>query len=395
MNQAINSANLESAVKCSKQVKGLTHDFYKYPARFSPRFVREAIETFTEPGDLVIDPFVGGGTTAVEARALKRQCIGVDINSLAAFTSKVKTSPLTAEEICQLKNWKYSALVSMNLQNKVLQENNEWIGYQKNIETSTAWRIKKLIQLSLASIQDLHENQERFARCTILRTSQWALDSRKTIPSVKEFRYKFDETFEQMLSAIKEFSQNEQKTNQLWDIEEDNRSIILNRSSIGLEEEEIFTKTKAPKLILTSPPYPGVHVLYHRWQVMGRRETPAPYWIANELDGSGASYYTFGDRKDPKLKSYFRNTSLAFQSLAKIADSETIFVQILAFNSPDWQLPMYLKVLEKAGLREIKLCDMGQPDGRLWREVPNRKWFASQRGKTNSSQEVVLFHKLA
>ena len=32
-------------------VQGLTHGYYKYPARFSPAFVRAAIQTFTKPGD--------------------------------------------------------------------------------------------------------------------------------------------------------------------------------------------------------------------------------------------------------------------------------------------------------------------------------------------------------
>src|SRR5215467_6633374 len=50
-------------------VRGLTHNFYRYPARFSPAFVRAAIETFTKPGDLVLDNHVGGGTTLVEALA--------------------------------------------------------------------------------------------------------------------------------------------------------------------------------------------------------------------------------------------------------------------------------------------------------------------------------------
>jgi hypothetical protein len=66
-------------------VRGLTHDFYKYPARFSPTFVRAAIETFTKPGDLVLDPHVGGGTTIVESRALGREGVGIDINPLAEF----------------------------------------------------------------------------------------------------------------------------------------------------------------------------------------------------------------------------------------------------------------------------------------------------------------------
>ena len=70
---------------------GLTHSFYKYPARFSPAFVRAAIETFTESGDLCLDPHVGGGTTLVEALAAGRDAIGVDISALAEFVARVKT----------------------------------------------------------------------------------------------------------------------------------------------------------------------------------------------------------------------------------------------------------------------------------------------------------------
>lgn len=44
-------------------VDGLTHRHYHYPARFSPLLIGQAIETFTDPGDLVIAPYVGGGTT--------------------------------------------------------------------------------------------------------------------------------------------------------------------------------------------------------------------------------------------------------------------------------------------------------------------------------------------
>jgi hypothetical protein len=33
-------------------VSGLTHGFYKYPARFSPAFARAAVEAFSNPGDL-------------------------------------------------------------------------------------------------------------------------------------------------------------------------------------------------------------------------------------------------------------------------------------------------------------------------------------------------------
>jgi hypothetical protein len=42
-------ATFLDAVYCSSPVGGLTHDFYRYPARFSPQFARKAIELFTHP----------------------------------------------------------------------------------------------------------------------------------------------------------------------------------------------------------------------------------------------------------------------------------------------------------------------------------------------------------
>jgi len=57
--------SLVAAVSNREKVTGAPHDFYRYPARFSPVFAREAIKTFTQPGDFVLDPFCGGGTTLV------------------------------------------------------------------------------------------------------------------------------------------------------------------------------------------------------------------------------------------------------------------------------------------------------------------------------------------
>ncbi len=38
------------------------------------------IKLFTQPGDIVLDPFIGSGTTAVSAIQLGRNYVGVDIN---------------------------------------------------------------------------------------------------------------------------------------------------------------------------------------------------------------------------------------------------------------------------------------------------------------------------
>lgn len=82
-------------VHAQNPVSGLTHAFYRYPARFSPSFARAPIEAFTRPGDLVLDPFMGGATTLVEAGALRRVGIGVDINAFSCFIARAKTTGLS------------------------------------------------------------------------------------------------------------------------------------------------------------------------------------------------------------------------------------------------------------------------------------------------------------
>jgi hypothetical protein len=172
--------------------------------------------------------------------------------------------------------------------------------------------------------------------------------------------------------------------------------MVLNRSAAGLEDDARLIGMRAPRLVLTSPPYPGVHVLYHRWQVDGRKEAPLPFLIANKLDGAGSSYYTMGDRKYPELKTYFDNICATMSSVAALANTRTVIVQTVAFSDPSWQLPRYLGTMEEAGLCEVFLPALGrQRDGRLWRSVPSRRWYSDQRGETPASQEVVLIHRRA
>lgn len=64
-----------------------THDG-SYRGNWSPYIPRNLILRYTKPGELVLDYFVGGGTTAIEARLLGRRCIARDINSDALALTK-------------------------------------------------------------------------------------------------------------------------------------------------------------------------------------------------------------------------------------------------------------------------------------------------------------------
>jgi hypothetical protein len=378
-------------------VSGLTHDFYRYPARFSPLFARAAIEAFTEPGDVVLDPFAGGCTSLVEARVAGRIGVGIDINALSAFLGRAKTTILSETDGADLRAWGELLPDALNLRNPPRRAV-EWmeLGYQRNIGGKTTWPMRKLMELALDSMSALaNVRQERIARTVILKTAQWALDCRSEIPTAAEFRLQLVAHLDEVLTGALAFRTEALRADHESGARDLPRTLCLTRSVQGVEDEPKLSEYPAPRLILTSPPYPGVHVLYHRWQVQGRRETPAPFWIADSLDGNGASHYTFGDREEPKLARYFRNARASFSSLAKIADRKTTVVQLVAFADPSWQLPEYLAVMREAGFEETFFDPLANgDDGRVWRGVPNRKWYARNRGEIGASKEVVLFHRI-
>jgi DNA methylase len=66
------------------------HGFHSYPARMHPLTARRLIESFSQPGDIVLDPFCGSGTVLVEARLLGRRALGVDANPLAVRLAERK-----------------------------------------------------------------------------------------------------------------------------------------------------------------------------------------------------------------------------------------------------------------------------------------------------------------
>ena len=54
-----------------------------YRACFKPQLPRFFIDRLTEPGDTVHDPFMGRGTTPVEAALAGRRAVASDVNPLA------------------------------------------------------------------------------------------------------------------------------------------------------------------------------------------------------------------------------------------------------------------------------------------------------------------------
>ena len=59
-----------------------------YRGNWPPQLVRNLILKYTGPGDIVLDPFMGGGTTLIEAWLLGRPSVGFDLSLLAHYTTE-------------------------------------------------------------------------------------------------------------------------------------------------------------------------------------------------------------------------------------------------------------------------------------------------------------------
>ena len=368
------------------RVQGYTHDFYKYPARFSPSFVRFMLDYLTEPGDYVLDPFMGGGTTIVEAAVSGRRAIGSDLNDLAQFVTRVKTTPLSSRDVAEIRQWVCDVAGEAARIDTASQPTEVPI---RNMPLSTYPFFAVATQLA----RHLRFTRQRqFAKCVLVRVGQWALDARSTIPETAAIREEFQKRAERMIGGLFEFV-SAARTEGVYK----NKITSARKLMAFSADDPALAKTLQrngirPKLVLTSPPYPGVHVLYHRWQVLGRKETPAPYWIADIRDGHCESFYTMGGRSQLGLRNYFALLSHAFGNLRGALDPDATVIQLISFSDANVQLPLYLDAIITAGFEETNLRAI---DSRQTRLVPNRRWYNQQRTSSAAGREVLLIHRLA
>jgi DNA modification methylase len=103
-----------------------SHNFHSFPAKFPPQLPRKFIEWLTDPGDLVLDPMMGSGTTILEAFLLGRVGVGLDIDPLALKLCKAKVTPISLENVAEMGHQVLErAKYNLQYQSKSLRESLE------------------------------------------------------------------------------------------------------------------------------------------------------------------------------------------------------------------------------------------------------------------------------
>ena len=96
---ALPSLAIEPEWKAQARLWGPTlHPMCSYLASFPASLAHAFIARYSRPGDIVIDPFSGRGTTALQADAEGRIGVGNDLNPFAHLLTAAKVEPALAAE---------------------------------------------------------------------------------------------------------------------------------------------------------------------------------------------------------------------------------------------------------------------------------------------------------
>jgi len=244
--------------KTVKDTSYITHGYYTYPAKFIPQLAERLIKENSEQGDIVIDPFMGSGTTVVEAIVNDRVGIGTDINEIAYLLSKVKTTPLENQELIkELCKIEVDIIKSQNgeherLLNRALQRvpDNERIGYWFLPEQ------KEKLSILLASILEI-ENQDiqdffLVAFAQILKSASIWLQ--KSVKPTRDYTKKVYDPFDLFLKQTKKMIKRHYEFGKLLQSKV-KANIDKYRNVQCGDSRHLPCEDETASLIVTSPPY--------------------------------------------------------------------------------------------------------------------------------------------
>jgi len=267
--------------------KYLTHDIHRYPAKFIPQLARRIIEEYSMEGETVLDPFCGSGTALLEARLTGRNAIGVDLNPVAYYVSKVKTSPIEPKKLKRL--WddfskKLSPLFGFN-------EVEPYPLPEKALETLSAWiperqleDMRKLFTL----INEVEDGRFRdfllVAFSNIQKNCSWWL--MKSVKPTRDFKKKVPDVIPTFTRQVRRMIK---KNNELWEILKDSKTWVRVYKADTRRLSSVVRETV--DLIVFSPPYVTSYeyVDVHKLSIIWLEQTKELRELKKQFIGSASA----------------------------------------------------------------------------------------------------------
>ncbi len=160
----------------------LTHWFYPYKGKYHPQMIRALLNVMRiQPGETILDPFIGSGTTALEAQILGVNCIGIDVSEVCTRVSRAKTHAFQSLDNIQDK-----------FENVFLDIQNIYSEYEPEKEIKEIEHLINSIQdpivMNFYKVAGLIAHSDRARRRKKNFTDSFLKNSEKMIKSLKDYK---------------------------------------------------------------------------------------------------------------------------------------------------------------------------------------------------------------
>lgn len=218
------------------------HGLHEYKGRFNPQTPRSLVLGNFKSDAIILDPFMGSGTTLVEARDLGYKAMGVELNPLAFSIAKVKkiyeevdSFPSTIIENGKLRQDYYDKETTDYLLKWFPKKQFSQLSYIKSHLDKLSANDKKITEVILSDL--LREHSLQNPRDLRIRRRDFVPDNLDLLTS---FNSKLEELSHKHSAWIKKFGKRKS-----------NETVIFNNDSRNLS---LFIKTKIDGTVC-SPPY--------------------------------------------------------------------------------------------------------------------------------------------
>lgn len=248
----------------------LTHNLHPYPAKFIPQIPGHLIARLSLRGELVLDPFGGSGTTALEAIRLGRRALSTDANAVGTLIGKVKTCNIdrsTTMDLQAIRSVLTTQILDLPDPKKLCGENENNIPKIPNIDK---W-FPLTSRCELASIRSRisamkNEKARDIASLALSRiVLAVSFQDSETRYSSKPRDIPRGETLKRFLIALDEIVRNIVRTQPVLRYGVC-KFITIDARKLG----NGVSKSDSVDLIVTSPPYDNAndYHLYHRFRLL-------------------------------------------------------------------------------------------------------------------------------
>lgn len=261
----------------TNSVTNFTHGLHKYPGKFIPQIPQWALKKYIKSkNDIVLDPFMGSGTTLVESLIYGVKSYGVDIDPLSCLISKVKTTPLDTSLIEKIYKWIMVQKECVTPYRPQISTLEHWFSQDAILKLGKLRTCIDMICEKFKDVENINDYYDMYIialSSIIRRVSNADNQSQKTYVSGTKKKIPA-ETYNLFDKQIKNYIKAFNNLNSVWD-HKTHASVVLSEGEANINHlKELPSKVD---LVITSPPYiKSIDYVYNQMAEL--------FWIGDLFD---------------------------------------------------------------------------------------------------------------